>query len=323
MTDAETSESTGTTAASRMLVNRVRKNLKRLRPWTERERITCFRIYDRDIPEIPLSIDDYEGRLHVALWARGGGFPDEDLVEALLGALSAELGIPREGIFVKQRRRQQGGSQYDRADQQRARFTVTEDGLAFQVNLSDYVDTGLFLDHRRMRAKVRAESEGRHALNLFSYTGAFSVHAAAGGARSTTSVDLSNTYLDWTERNLRLNGFDGDEHTLVRDDARAFLADHRPPDDGYGVIVLDPPTHSRSKRTDADLDIQRDHAALLKDCLRLCRTGGTIFFSTNYRKFKLDAPLPPKTRIEEITKQTIPFDYRDQRIHRAWRIEKT
>ena len=203
---------------------------------------------------------------------------------------------------------------------------VKEGGLEFQVNLSDYVDTGLFLDHRTTRGLVRAEAAGRRFLNLFCYTGSFSVHAAAGGATETTSVDLSNTYLDWTRTNLSRNGFkDAGRHRTVRDEARAFL-EHRarrgePP---FDLVVCDPPTHSRSAKSEAPWDVERDHADLLDLVAANLAPGGVVWFSTNFRRFHLaEERVASRFTIRDVTQRTLPEDFRDARPHRCWRLVKT
>lgn len=305
-----------------MLANRVRRNLRRLEPWAAREGITCFRIFDRDIPEIPLAVDLYEGRLHAAVYARGPAAAPHPDFGPLVAALARALGVPERGVFIKTRERQKAGAQYDRMASRHAVFDVGEGGLSFRVNLSDYLDTGLFLDHRRTRAMIRAEAAGKRFLNLFSYTGAFSVYAAAGGARSTTSVDLSNTYLAWARANLARNGFTGPAHRLVRDDVMGFLAHHRPPEGGYELAVVDPPTVSRSKKMERKLDLERDHAEILNLTLDLCRKGARVYFATNFRKLKLRGPAIACSKIEDITGETAPFDFRDDRIHRTWRLVK-
>jgi 23S rRNA G2069 N7-methylase RlmK/C1962 C5-methylase RlmI len=198
---------------------------------------------------------------------------------------------------------------------------VTESGLKFLVNLSDYLDTGLFLDHRLTRAMVRSEAAGKRFLNLFGYTGAFTVYAAAGGAAATTTVDLSKTYLLWAQRNLRLNEIRGKQHRLVRHEARRFLDDH-PAGEYYDLAVVDPPTFSRSKRQERDWDIQRDHAELLNRLRELMAPGGVIYFSTNFRRFHLAEEELHGMTIREITRQTIPPDFRDRRPHRCWRMLK-
>jgi len=305
---------------------RLAKRFKHLSKWARRQGTEAFRIYDRDIPEIPLVIDWYAGWLHAAEYERPHDRTDIEhdvWLDRMIEAAGAELGVPAAQMFLKVRKRQRDGGQYEKVDQRHALLEVKEGGLAFEVNLSDYLDTGLFLDHRQTRAMVRAEAQGKRMLNLFCYTGAFSVYAAAGGAAETVSVDLSNTYLDWTRTNLARNAFrDAGRHRLVRDEARAFL-EHRarrgePP---FDLVVVDPPTFSRSARSDIPWDIQRDHAELLTLVAQSLSPGGVVYFSTNFRRFHLDAErLAPLYAVREITNRTIPEDFRNERIHRAWRL---
>lgn len=309
-----------------MLVNRVRKNRRRLKAWVRREGITCFRLYDRDIPEIPLAIDWYEGRLHVAAYA-GRYLPPGDAgraqVERLAGALASDLGVGGESCYVKIRQRQPGGEQYGELGARHERIEIGEQGVKFLVNLADRIDTGLFLDHRPMRRMVRESARGKRVLNLFGYTGAFSVCAAAGGAGETTTVDLSNTYLDWARANMELNGFAGPSHRFVRSDAMTFLERARPGRGGdWDLAVVDPPTVSKSKKMRRDFDIQRDHAWLLERTLDLCSGGAVVYFSTNFRKFRMRADGFDTAAVEEITEDTIPRDFRDRRVHRCWRLVK-
>ena len=243
----------------------------------------------------------------------------------MIEAAAAELGVPMQQAFLKARRRQRAGGQYEKVGQQQTLLTVRERGLAFAVNLSDYLDTGLFLDHRQTRALVREEAQGKRFLNLFCYTGSFSVYAADGGAAETTSVDLSNTYLDWTRTNLAANGFkDAGRHRTVRDEARGFL-EHRgrrsePP---FDLVVVDPPTFSRSAKSDVPWDVERDHAELLALVAQNLSPGGIVYFSTNFRRFHLaEEQVAASYSIREITRQTLPEDFRNERIHRAWRLVK-
>jgi len=305
---------------------RLAKRFKHLARFARRQGTDAFRVYDRDIPEIPLVIDWYAGWLHAAEYDRPHERSEaehEVWLDRMVEAAAAELGVAPARVFLKLRRRQRGGEQYEKVDAREALLDVTEAGLRFRVNLSDYVDTGLFLDHRTTRALVGAEATGKRFANLFCYTGAFSVHAAAGGAAETTSVDLSNTYLDWTRTNLALNGFkDAGRHRTVRDDARAFL-EHRARrgEAPFDLVVADPPTFSRSARSETDWDVQRDHAALLELVARNLVPGGIVYFSTNFRRFHLAAAdLEPLYTLREITQRTIPEDFRNQRIHRAWRL---
>ena len=305
---------------------RLAKRFKHLAKWARRQGIEAFRVYDRDIPEIPLAIDWYAGWLHAAEYDRPHERTEiehEVWLDRMIEAAAAELGVPPDRTFLKTRRRQRGGEQYQKVDERKALVTVREGGLAFECNLSDYVDTGLFLDHRTTRSLVRDEAAGKRFLNLFGYTGSFSVYAAAGGAVETTSVDLSNTYLEWTRTNLARNGFkDAGRHRTVRDEARAFL-EHRarrqePP---FDLVVVDPPTYSRSAKSEAPWDVQQDHAGLLELVAGNLARGGVVYFSTNFRRFRLATErLEPLFSIREITSRTIPEDFRNERIHRAWRL---
>ena len=298
-----------------MLANRVRKNARHLAKWAKREAITCFRVYDRDIPEIPITVDTYEGALVINDYRE---FEREDAdawLDAAVAAVQAAL-APTE-VFVKRRERlahHAAGQQYERQADRSVWRTVREGGHAFRVNLSDYVDTGLFLDHRITRARAAAEP-ARSMLNLFAYTGSFSVYAAAAGMQTTT-VDLSNTYLEWAAENLALNRLTSE---LVRADVREFLASARRAGRRWDLVVVDPPTFSNSKRMDGTWDVQRDHAALLEDALAVC--SGTVWFSTNRRRFKLELP-DDALAITDMTRATIPPDFRDQKIHHAYRIAR-
>ena len=303
--------------------NRLRKLARHLRRWPTKRGITCYRLYERDIPEIPLVVDRYEDALHIAEFER----PHErtaaehaDWLDFMVRTAAETLKVPHELVFVKHRARQRGTAQYERVDERQAVRIVNEGGLKFQVNLSDYLDTGLFLDHRETRAMVREAASGKSFLNLFAYTGSFTVYAAAGGATQTTSVDLSATYQDWTAENLRINGFTGPEHRFIRGDAKALLDSLG--EERFDLAVVDPPTFSNSKRLDEDWDIQRDHAALLQQVIAHLTDGGVVFFSTNSRRFKLDEAALAGVAVREISKQTVPEDFRNKRIHRCWRIVK-
>jgi 23S rRNA (guanine2445-N2)-methyltransferase / 23S rRNA (guanine2069-N7)-methyltransferase len=306
-----------------LFASRLTKRARHLRRWPTRQGITCFRLYERDIPEIPLVVDRYEDCLHMAEFDR----PHErtvaehaDWLDLMVATAAKTLEVDPKRVFMKRRERQRGKSQYERCAERGQTFIVGEGGLRFEVNLSDYVDTGLFLDHRITRSMVRDAAAGRRFLNLFGYTGAFSVYAAAGGAASTTTVDLSNTYLDWARRNMALNGLAGPEHRFVRDDGLGFVEHCR---DRFDLAVVDPPTFSNSKRTEQDWDIQRDYAALLNALLERITPGGVVFFSTNFRRFKFDPEAIRGATLREISRQTVPSDFRNQRIHRCWRMIRT
>jgi 23S rRNA (guanine2445-N2)-methyltransferase / 23S rRNA (guanine2069-N7)-methyltransferase len=302
--------------------NRLRKRARHLRRWPTKRGITCYRLYERDVPEVPLSIDRYDDALHIAEFAR----PHErtpaehaDWLDLMVRTASDVLDVPRGRIFLKHRDRQRGAAQYERVDHRQAELVVHEGGLKFLVNLSDYLDTGLFLDHRVTRQMVRQAAAGKHFLNLFAYTGAFTVYAAAGGAASTTTVDKSATYIDWARKNFELNNFTGPQHELVRNDIEAFVAGLSPRDQ-WDLAVIDPPTFSNTKGIENFWDVQRDHTNLLQRLAAHIVPGGTVFFSTNYRRFKLDEAALADYTIRDITRQTIPEDFRNQRIHKCWKL---
>ncbi len=306
-----------------MFENRLRKNWKHLQKWARREGISCYRVYDADIPEFPLAVDLYENWLHVSEYQRRHALSPEDHALWLEGSetvLARFFDFPPERIFIKTRQRQKGYQQYEKTADVRHEIVVREGGLQFLVNLSDYLDTGLFLDHRNARALVGEWASGKRMLNLFAYTGSFTVYAAAGGATSTTTVDLSNTYLAWAKRNLGLNGIAGSQHAIVRADALQWLDESK--EQPYDLIVLDPPTFSNSKMMKEVLDTQRDHPRLINKCLKLLTPGGTLFFSTNYRNFRLEKEQLESPNVEDITAKTIPPDFRNKKIHASFLIKK-
>lgn len=303
--------------------NRLQKMSKHYDKWARRQGISCYRVYDADLPDYPVAIDRYERYIHAAEYTRAHGMSPEEHRgwRAECRQVMAEVfGVSPLHIFFKTRERQSGTQQYEKVAERTEEHVVQEGGLKFWVNLSDYLDTGLFLDHRITRAMVRERSAGKAVLNLFAYTGSFTVYAAAGGAERTTSIDLSNTYLAWAERNLQLNELAGPQHEFVRADIKEWLRQEAAAD--YDLIVLDPPTFSNSKAMRNVLDVQQDHAYLINHCLRRLRPGGTIFFSTNYRKFELNAADIRSSAIKNITAQTIPPDFANKKIHYAWEISR-
>ncbi len=309
-------------AQAELFRSRLTKRAHHLRRWPTRQGITCYRLYDRDIPEIPLIVDRYEDCLHIAEYERPHDrtrAEHADWLDLMKRTAAETLGLELSNTFLKYRRRQRGESQYERFGQEHRTCLACEGGLRFEVNLSDYLDTGLFLDHRITRGMVREAAAGKRFLNLFSYTGAFTVYAAAGGAKSTTTVDLSNTYLEWAQRNMTLNQLAGHEHRFVRDDAMSFLRAH-PCLPSYDLALVDPPTFSNSKRTENFFDIQRDHVELLNRLVELMTPGGLVFFSSNFRRFKLAETQLRGVTIREISRQTVPPDFRNARIHRTWKI---
>ncbi len=303
---------------------RLAKRARHLRRWPAKFGVTCYRLYEHDIPEVPLVVDRYEDCLHIAEFARPTDHtPAEhaDWLDLMLRTAAEVLEVPAENVFLKRRERQRGTAQYERLDTPQRSIIAREGGLQFEVNLSNYLDTGLFLDHRITRGMVREAAAGKRFLNLFAYTGSFSVYAAAGGAAETVTVDLSNTYLDWARRNMALNGFTGPSHDFVRDDAMHFLENRR----GralFDLAVVDAPTFSNSKALEDYWDIQRNHVALLEQLANLMTASGTIFFSTNFRRFKLAEEELPGLTVREISRRTVPADFRNRRIHRCWRMVK-
>ncbi|MES9816286.1 MAG: class I SAM-dependent methyltransferase [Candidatus Thiodiazotropha sp.] len=299
--------------------NRLRKSQRHWSKWARRRGISCYRLYDRDIPDFPLAVDWYEGEVHAQIFARKGREPLTDAEQQAIGETIREsLQIPSQALAIKTRQRQRGLAQYEKTGLRGRRLTVSEGGLKFEVDLHSYLDTGLFLDHRETRDLIRRRAEGRRMLNLFAYTGSFSVFAAAGGALATTSVDLSNTYQAWTRRNLALNGFTGDDHRLERSDVFAYLERAVRERRLFGLIVLDPPSFSNSRKMMEILDVQRDHRRLIDACLELLTPNGELYFSTNKRRFKIDHELESLPGCEEITRQTLPDDFKRHPAHRCW-----
>lgn len=318
---------------AKMVANRIERNLRKLKNWRSGEGVTCFRAYDADIPEYAAAIDVYvedggEQRtfLHVQEYAPPAEIPEADVRRRrgeLLAAAREAFKVPAERVAMKTRERGKGGSKYGHrygnAQPQGQRFAVRENGARLWVNLFDYLDTGLFLDHRPLRRRMAKEARGKRFLNLFCYTGVASVQAAVAGAASTTSVDLSATYLQWCADNLALNGLGGTSHQLVQGDVLAWLEAER---HRYDVIFCDPPTFSNSARAD-DFDIQREHVRLLQLAMARLVPDGVLYFSNNFRRFRLDGDaIAAFADVEEISASTIPPDFgRNPRIHRAWRLQ--
>ena len=302
--------------------NRLAKKWRALSPWAERAGLTAFRVYDRDTPEVPLAVDRYGDFAHVSEFpsrkARREG--TQALRTEAEQAIEAVMGIPRARIHWKTHVPQTPGGHAFRAQGKRVTTVVQENGLRFEVNLSDFMDTGLFLDHRDTRARVRSEAKGARLLNLFAYTGSFSVYAAAGGARETLTVDLSQTYLEWAARNLALNGLDQPIHRRERADVLEWLAQAQGQGARFELIVLDPPSFSRSQAMRRTLEIQRDHARLVDQAAGLLTPGGTLYFSTNLRGFT--PSFPDGLGAEELTPRSLPRDFERKDSHRAWRIRR-
>ncbi len=307
-----------------MLRNRLLRNRKHLGKWAKREGVGCWRLYDRDIPDVAITVDDYEGALVVAdvRRARHDEVLDDGWLDAVAGAVREVTGAAE--VHHKTRRRmadrQASGAQYQRLGEGGAWREVGEGGRRFLVNLSDYLDVGLFLDHRRTRALVAAEATGKRVLNLFAYTGSFTVYAATAGASSSVTVDMSNTYLDWATENLRRNKVAPARHELERADVLAWLGAYRGP--RFDLIVVDPPTFSNSKKMRDSFDVLRDHVGLLAGVARVAAPGAVIWFSTNHRGFRLDdRALPGFARVER-SHETVPPDFGYSKPHRSWRFSQ-
>ncbi len=315
--------------------NRLRKNIRHIKKWANRESVNCYRIYDADLPDYAFAIDLYRGIdeygdehqwVHLQEYAPPATIDSQTAQQRLqsgIAQLEIILELPTEHIFYKVRKRQRGQSQYERQAKTEQFYRVIEGGCQLWVNFSDYLDTGLFLDHRNIRLWIENNSKEKDFLNLFGYTGSATIHAAVGGAHSTTTVDLSNTYLDWAQRNLELNKLEHGDNRLVHADTTRWLQKqiHESAPKHYDLIFMDPPTFSSSKSTEGTFDIQRDHWKLINDAMRLLREDGLLIFSTNFRKFKLDQKLTTKFDFKEITQRTIPDDFKQKgKIHRCWEI---
>lgn len=305
--------------------NRLRKNAKHWDKWARRQGLSCYRLYDRDLHEFPLAIDRYGGHVHLQEYEtdwQAGEAEYQAWRDDCYQAIETVLELPRTHIHFKQRRRQRGTEQYEKTGRSGEDFVAEEQGLQFWVNLDAYLDTGLFLDHRNTRRRIRELAAGKRFLNLFAYTGSFSVYAAVGGAAHCTTVDMSNTYQEWTRRNLELNGLDLKRHRLVRADVFHFLAEAVRANEQYDLIVMDPPSFSNSKKMQGILDVQRDHVQLIQGCLDLLVDGGELYFSNNKRGFKLNETALPGCTIRDISRQTVPEDFSNKQIHQCWAIRK-
>jgi len=298
-----------------MFANRLLKNHRHYAKWARRRGIGCYRVYDKDIPEFPLVIDRYEGKVHL-MTARGG-----EVTEEILETVARVLEVSPGEVRCKDRPGLKD-FQYAKTGEEGEFFTVGEGGHRFRVNLDAYIDTGLFLDHRVARGMIEEKAAGKRFLNLFSYTGSFTVYAAKGGAVGSTTVDLSNTYLDWARQNFELNGLDPARHLIVRADVTQWLKEAVARGEQYDLIVLDPPTFSNSKKMIDVFDVQRDHLFLIDHCMRLLAPNGELFFSNNLRTFKLDESIPARYAVQELSARTVPEDFRNRKIHRSWLIRQ-
>ncbi|MBW5894373.1 bifunctional 23S rRNA (guanine(2069)-N(7))-methyltransferase RlmK/23S rRNA (guanine(2445)-N(2))-methyltransferase RlmL [Pectobacterium polaris] len=301
--------------------NRLRKNLRKLEKWAKQQGVECYRIYDADLPEYNVAVDRYGSWVVVQEYAPPKTIDAQKARQRLFDVINATLSVlelPSNRLVLKTRERQKGKNQYEKLAQKGDFLLMEEFGAKLWVNLTDYLDTGLFLDHRIARKMLGEMSRGKDFLNLFAYTGTASVHAGLGGARSTTTVDMSRTYLEWAEKNLRVNGLTGRQHRLIQADCLSWLHNGH---EQFDVIFIDPPTFSNSKRMEESFDVQRDHLALMKDLKRLLRRGGTIMFSNNKRGFQMDTAglTALGLNAKEITAQTQSQDFaRNRQIHNCW-----
>jgi 23S rRNA (guanine2445-N2)-methyltransferase / 23S rRNA (guanine2069-N7)-methyltransferase len=303
--------------------NRVKKNLKQLDKWARKEGIDSYRLYDADIPEYNVAIDKYLEYVVIQEYAAPASIPEavskRRLTDVLL-SLPGAIGVEPDKIILKTRERQKGTNQYQRLDKEKLELVTQEYGARFKLNLTDYLDTGLFLDHRLIRKLVGSKANGRDVLNLFAYTGTASVHAGLGGAKSVTTVDMSNTYLNWAKDNFVLNGLIGKQYRFEQGDCLQWIRDC---DRKFDLIFIDPPTFSNSKRMEDSFDVQRDHVKLLSDLFKLLNPGGEIIFSNNKRKFKMDseAMAAQGMSVTNMDAQMLPMDYkRNPHIHNTWLI---
>lgn len=307
-----------------MFRNRLQKVFRHLRKQALKQDINCYRLYNHDLPEFPFLIEIYKDHLYVAEYKRQHNMSEEEH-EAWLDEskeiMADVLGITTENIFLKLRQRKEGRrGQYQKLDERKSEFIVEENGLKFIVNLTDYLDTGLFLDHRLTRQMVREISNEKKVMNLFCYTSLFSVYAAAGGASAVTSIDLSKTYLDWSEKNMQLNFPEFKTHNVVQGDVIKEL--EIIPSETYDIVIMDPPTFSNSKRMDDFFDVQRDHVFLINHCMRVLKENGLLIFSTNFSRFKIDAGKIKAASIKDITKATTPFDFAGKLQRQCFKISK-
>jgi 23S rRNA (cytosine1962-C5)-methyltransferase len=308
-----------------MFRNRLAKVFRHISKTAKRQLISCYRIYDYDLPEFPFCIELYDDKIYLAEYKKRFEMADKEHAEWLQGCLaiiSETINIPIGKIYLRQRQRKEGREgQYEKLNDAQEFFVVRESGLQFKVNLTDYLDTGLFLDHRITRSMIRDESKNKKVLNLFCYTGSFSVYAADGGAASVSSVDLSKTYLNWAEENFALNHFsDSTKYHFVHADVKQYLDEL--PEDFFDMVVMDPPTFSNSKRMIDFLDIQRDHVELINRTLRCMKKEAVLYFSNNLKSFQLDAGKIKASAIKDITKATTPFDFQGKLFRWCYRIVK-
>lgn len=306
------------------LINRLGKNLKHQLKWAKRQNLEAWRIYDRDIPQYPFAIDVYGEHIHLQEYDTGWLMHEDEYqqwLDEICQAVQFVTGLPLNNIHLKQRARQKGITQYEKTGQTGEDFIVHEHGRQFWVNLDKYLDTGLFLDHRNTRKKIGELAENKRFLNLFAYTGSFTVYAATGGAVYSETVDLSNTYLNWAKRNFELNQMDSNKHHIIRADVFQYLQEAKQQNKQFDLIVLDPPSFSNSKKMLDILDVQRDQETLIDGAMDLLSKQGKLFFSNNLRTFTLNDALMQRYHIKNISKFSVSEDFRNKKIHQCWEIQ--
>lgn len=306
------------------LTNRLIKNFKHLRKTFQRSQTNVFRVYDKDIPEFPFAIDKYDNHLHIQEYDTGWQISDEEYQQwqnNCIQAACTALETTPENTHWKKRIRQRKDAQYEKTGDMGKDFVVEENGLLFWVNLDKYLDTGLFIDHRDTRQQIRFQATNKSFLNLFAYTGSFSIYAAAGGAKYTETVDLSNTYLDWAKRNFKLNHINLDNHIFIRSDVFIYLKQAKQQNKRFDLIVMDPPSFSNSKKMDGILDVQKNHAQLIDAAMSILNKQGKLYFSNNLRSFSLDEKLSQRYKVKNISDSSIPKDFRNRKIHYCFVIE--
>jgi 23S rRNA G2069 N7-methylase RlmK/C1962 C5-methylase RlmI len=311
-----------------MFKNRLNKNFQNLIKWAKRENITAFRIYEKDIPQYPFTLDYYDGSF-VIYFFEPTKYPesleksDNLKLNEVVETIKELFQTPENDIFIKRRKKQKGVAQYEKISQHNATKIIFEGDLKFIVNLSDYLDCGLFLDHRKTRQFIKNKISNKSLLNLFSYTGSISVAAGMGNAKLITTVDMSNTYLNWAKENFKVNNIPIHSHEFIRADIMQIIPEMTQRQQKYDFIFLDPPSFSNSKKMKTIFDIQKDYIFLINSCEKLLNDNGCILFSNNLKTFKFDKDAFTKSfYIEDFTKKTIPLDFRNQKIHHAWLLKK-
>lgn len=304
-----------------MIKNRLEKNLRKLKSWAERQKIEAYRLYDRDIPEYPFIVDVYKD--HYVIYDKSVHYVDMEKMHLphVLDAVKLIFKCTDEKIVIKKRERQEGLSQYEKLTAKNETMIVRESQAFLKVNLYDYLDTGLFLDHRPMRQKVFKTAKDKEFLNLFCYTGSVSVFAALAGAH-TTSIDMSQTYLRWAQDNFELNQLDPAQHSFINENVLEWLRRHEGTK-SFDMIFLDPPTFSNSKKMSDSFDVERDQDFLVESCMSMLRPEGVLYFSNNKRKFKISSHILSKFKVKDITEESIPQDFHDKKIHTCFEIKNT